>query len=401
MRKIYIAIAFLVLGKAVAFTQGCTGNLGDNIFVAGDFGSGEANVLFPNPGIAPDYLYGGSLPPMDGSYVITNNTGAWPGLFGSWLAIGDNSSDPNGYMMVVNASFSPGLFYDQVVTDLCDNTTYEFSADIINLIRLGVAGHIAPNVTFLIDNVVQFTTGDIASSNTWQTFGFTFTTAPGQTELRLSLRNNAPGGIGNDLAIDNISFRPCGDQAYILPEVPENICEDGAPLPLTATVVGMLYDTPAVQWQTSPDGINNWVDIPGATNITYFHDQLSAGSYFYRFLLANSPLNLANDKCRVNSNVKQVIVQPKAYQIRDTICTGGTYNVGSSTYNATGMYVDSLLSSIGCDSIVYLDLTVLNPPPMQPQLNHSATKLLQRSRWRHSGVGGNQRIPSSLFFTQQ
>ncbi|MCB0549235.1 MAG: hypothetical protein KDD19_16775, partial [Phaeodactylibacter sp.] len=190
--------------------QICTGNLGENIFTAGDFGSGPTNLVLSNPGIAPGYTYTLSPPPSDGFYTVTNNTGAWGGLFSTWLPIRDNSSDPQGYMMVVNASFSAGIFYEQTVDGLCENTLYEFTADVINLIRNSVSNHIKPNVSFLINDEVRYSSGDIPQNEQWNTYGFTFTTEPGETSVKLTLRNNAPGGIGNDLALDNISFRACG-----------------------------------------------------------------------------------------------------------------------------------------------------------------------------------------------
>jgi len=82
--------------------------------------------------------------------------------------------------MVVNASNSPGLFYEQTVTGLCENTLYEFSADIINLIRIGIANHIEPNVSFLLNGVELFSTGNIPSTDSWNTYGFTFSTQVGQ-----------------------------------------------------------------------------------------------------------------------------------------------------------------------------------------------------------------------------
>ncbi len=365
MKYLYCFLLLLPFG---AYAQTCDGNLGDNIFEEGDFGSGSSNNLLTDPGIAPGYSYTTSPPPNDGFYVITNNTGAWTNLFPTWLGIGDNSNDPNGYMMVVNASFDPGLFYDQVIEDLCEDTQYEFSADIINLIAVGVPDHIDPNVSFLIDGNVEFTTGDIPKTNDWQTYGFTFSTAPGQTSLRLSLRNNAPGGIGNDLALDNISFRTCGDAASILPEQPANICVDGQPLSLFATVTGTQYENPAYQWQISPNGIDGWMDIPGANDIEYIHDILIIGEYYYRFQLANGTLNLMNEKCRINSNIKLVNVRPTEYFVTDTICTGLTYPVGSSVYDATGNYVDSLINTYGCDSIIYTNLTVLPLPEIEAEL---------------------------------
>jgi hypothetical protein len=101
-----IELLVVVFIPCSSFAQVCTGNLGDNIFEAGDFGKGVTNLLYPNPGIAPGYGYANSVPPPDGLYIITNNTGAWSGLYPTWLGIRDNSNDPNGYMMVVNASFS-------------------------------------------------------------------------------------------------------------------------------------------------------------------------------------------------------------------------------------------------------------------------------------------------------
>lgn len=353
-----ITLLIGVVGKASGQNI-CTGNLGENIFEAGDFGSGASNLLPFDPGIAPGYTYTLSPPPNDGLYTITNNTGAFPFLFPGWMAIRDNSSDPNGYMMVVNASYAPGDFYDKTVDGLCDNTLYEFSADIFNLINAQTANFIKPNVSFLINDEVRYTTGNIPQNEIWNTFGFTFTTGPGETSVRLTLRNNAPGGIGNDLALDNISFRACGPAALILPYEIANICEDGAPITLEATIEGNQFPTPAVQWQQSLDGGMNWSDIPGATGLSIMHTQLSAGYYYYRYLLANSPSNLANSKCRIISNVKVVYVQPKFYSLMDTICQGNSYMVGGHSYTESGIFTDTLVSSIGCDSIVTLNLNVL------------------------------------------
>ena len=336
--------------------QICDGNLGENIFTAGDFGSGTANVLVPDPQIAPGYNYQTNPPPNDGFYTITNNTTPWGFFASNWADIQDNSFDPNGYMMVVNASFTPGLFYEQEVDGLCENTLYVFTVDVYNLL---LSSGIEPNISFLLDGEVLYETGNIANNQQWNTYGFTFTTDPGQTSLTLSLRNNAPGGNGNDLAIDNITFRPCGPEALILPTDIANICEDGSPIDLEATIVGNQYDTPVVQWQQSFDGGITWENIPGANGLTHPHTNLSGGFYYYRYLLANDPANLLNLKCRVVSNIKIVRVIPKFYTFVDTLCQGLSFPLGNNVYDETGIYVDSMLTSIGCDSIVTLDLTIL------------------------------------------
>lgn len=360
--RLYFICLLAALVVTVLEGQICNGNLGDNIFEAGDFGSGTDNVLQENPRIAPGYSYTTAPAPPDGWYTITNNTAQWSLLYSTWMELRDNSSDPNGYMMVVNADFLPGIFYEQEVNNLCANTLYEFSADIINVVKRNVSNHIAPNVSFLLDDVEQYTTGSIPQDERWKTYGFTFTTGPNQTSIKLTLRNNAPGGIGNDLAIDNISFRACGAEAQILPFEIENICEDGEPINLSATVIGDQYDTTAFQWQRSLDEGITWEDIVGATDATVPHTNLESGFYYYRYLLSNSPANLNNPKCRVNSNVKIVRVVPKFYDIVDTLCTGLTYQVGNSVYQETGIYIDSLTSSIGCDSIVTTQITFVEDP---------------------------------------
>ncbi|MFY1004897.1 hypothetical protein ACNF5F_26070, partial [Escherichia coli] len=52
-------------------------------------------------------------------------------------------------------------------------------------------------------------------SPAWQQFGFFFTTPPNVTDVVVRIFNNAPGGCGNDLALDDITFRPCGPQLSV------------------------------------------------------------------------------------------------------------------------------------------------------------------------------------------
>jgi gliding motility-associated-like protein len=53
--------------------------------------------------------------------------------------------------------------------------------------------------------------------------------------------------------------------------------------------------------------------------------------------------------------------------INQTICNGDIYNFGGQAYNTSGTYYDTLLAatSLGCDSVVILSLTVLPPVIIQ------------------------------------
>ena len=332
----------------------CTGTLGENIFTDGDFGSGTTTNLPSDPvGYAPGYNYQSNPPPNDGNYIISNNTTTWGSFASNWINIGDNSSDPNGYMMVVNASFDPGIFYEETIDGLCENTVYQFSADVINLLN---GGGIKPNLDFWIDGEYQFGTGDVPSNGQWNSYGFTFTTTPGNTSLTLSIRNNAPGGIGNDLALDNIAFQACGPEIDINTSAPF-IC-NGQPISITSDIIGDQYSSPYLQWQVSDDGGITWTDIIGENNTT-LNLQNPEIDKQYRLAVANSPANIANPKCRVVSNFSEFEIAPIDFIQYDTLCEGLELQVGNSIYNTTGIYVDSLIASYGCDSNVTTFLEIV------------------------------------------
>ena len=362
-----MALLLLWFAATLGRAQGelCQGSLGENIFLSGDFGSGTANIVQNDPGIAPGYIYTTTVPFDDGIYTITNNTGDWPSIYPTWLEFEDNSPDPNGYMMVVNATFSPGIFYEQTVSGLCGNTLYEFSADVINIVKREVENHIFPNVSFLIDGEVKYSSGPIPQTEEWLTAGFTFRTDSAQTELTLTLRNNAPGGIGNDLAIDNITFRPCGPFVTVGSSEPDGVvCEDqGFPL-LQVTIEGAASGV--VQWQESLDSGATWQSIPGESGLELQVMPRPPGRYQYRVLYASTEDNLDNDKCRIASEIYFMRVVPIEFLIIDTLCQGLSFRLGDNEYSETGIYTDQFISSDGCDSIVTLDLVIVPDPGIQP-----------------------------------
>ena len=68
------------------------------------------------------------------------------------------------------------------------------------------------------------------------------------------MRNNGAGGCGNDLAIDDIVFKSCGDNVTIEDTSNESdvfICETQTPynLNLQANPGGTIFNTYAYQWK--------------------------------------------------------------------------------------------------------------------------------------------------------
>jgi len=293
----------------------CEGNTGDPIFEE-TFGQGIQNGP-ALPESVTSYTYVNQAP-QDGQYTISSN------LFqlGSFHNIGDHTGNANGRALIVNASFDPGLFYQIPITGLCINNSYEFSAFLINLYN--TASNACPgngipvNVKFQIwdetDTILlaEGSTGAIQGRNSplWEQFGLTFTTLPGQDSVILKMLNNGEGGCGNDLAIDDIVFRSCGDQTEIISDTGEtsiDVCENETVenLSLNASTEFSIYDSPNYQWQQSTDGIN-WTNIPGETTEELFITEVTS-TVFYRALVAEDPSNVNTTACNSISNIFEII----------------------------------------------------------------------------------------------
>jgi gliding motility-associated-like protein len=356
MRNFCVLLSFLCSIHFTGFGQDCSGSLGENIFPDGSFGSGVANILRTNPGIAPGYNYTTNPPPNDGDYTITNNTTSWGNFATDRVNIRDNSPDPFGYMMVVNASFEPGLFYQRTV-EVCGGTDYQLSADVISMNNPANANQfIKPNISFLINGQVVFSTGDVPIDGKWHTYEFSFTSDVQATELELALRNNAPGGFGNDLALDNISFRPCGPSIELLDLIP--FCGN-QPLNIQSSL-GDGFDNPVFQWQASEDEGNSWITIPEANEPELSVNQPVEGNQ-YRLLVANTPENITRPSCRIVSNFSTLAYRPNLNVINAQICEGDTYQLNGQSYTQEGTYEQLLTAANGCDSLIQINLNYGDP----------------------------------------
>jgi len=307
-----IPILFLTqTGKA----QLCTGSLGDPV-VNINFGSGN-NPGPPLPVSATNYNYVTDVCPIDGSYTIVNSTS---GCFGnSWHSLFEDHTpgDVNGYMMLVNASVQPGVFYLDTVKNLCGGTTYEFSAWLLNVLRNSACngrGNM-PDITFNIETITgtviqTYNTGSITNLSfpQWNQYGFFFTLPPAYSELVLRMTNNAPGGCGNDLALDDIVFRPCGPKINAaftnvngINDTVNYCISDNK----TITISGTLqagYTNPTIQWQQSTDSGKTWKNIPGETHADYTATYSVGGRFQYRMAAAERG-NMGITRCMIASNV--------------------------------------------------------------------------------------------------
>ncbi|HEY5406262.1 MAG TPA: gliding motility-associated C-terminal domain-containing protein [Ginsengibacter sp.] len=335
-RSVTIFICFFFfsfLYSNIASAQLCQGSLGDPV-VDITFGSGS------NPG-APlgnttNYTYAANDCPNDGFYTIANSTS---NCFGSsWHTLTEDHTpgDVNGYMMIVNASYTPGDFFVKTVDGLCPNTTYEFAAWMYNVLQpFACNGQgIKPNITFNIETtsgtVLQsYQTGDIPESSDWAQYGFFFSTPVGISSVVLRMTNNAPGGCGNDILLDDITFRACGPlvTANINGSADSvNVCTgDNSTFTLLANI-SAGYTDPVYQWQLSTNNGVSWANISGATNTTYVRPPVvTPGVYLYRLAVSQREnMNIAS--CSILSNVVSVSVNKYPVVAASNLgsCTGDT-----------------------------------------------------------------------------
>ncbi len=384
---------------ASASAQVCNGSLGDPV-VNVNFGAGS-NPGLPLQSATTSYNFITTSCPDDGNYTVVNNTAGC--FMNSWHTISEDHTpnDVNGYMMLVNATYTPGDFYVDTVKGLCANTTYEFAAWIVNV--LGATSctptPILPKLVFNIETISgvvlgTYSTGDIPGSPApaWKQYGLFFTTPANTNNVVIRLTNTAPGGCGNDIALDDITFRPCGPTVSLTANnngTDFNLCRGSlTPVTISANIAGG-YVSPSFQWQESLDLGATWQEIAGANSTGYNFNKTTVGVYKYRLAVADGS-NITLSSCRVASNSITVTIHGDPVitaSANSPVCENSLVNlgaVGGTSYkwtgpsgytgtgatptfigliNASGQYLVTGTDQFGCSSTSAVDL-VVNAKPM-------------------------------------
>lgn len=408
-------MAFL-LNAATLSAQVCSGSLGAPV-INETFGkgvtytpgpplpAGVTNLRYFNDNCGGDN--GG-----EGVYTLQTSMGSTC-KGGTWQAIPhDHTNDGNGYMMIINASQDPDVFYTQRVAGntLCPNSVYFFGAWIMNILRdlPGTKGFSQPDITFRIETLdgrllqQPYNTGVIkaeAGTGQWIQYGTLFTSPADGSDFVVKMINNAPGGAGNDFALDDITFSPCGQ---LIPTGFTNI-GDVAPrsscrsenLQYTLVADPQGYTNPSLQWQQNLNDGNGWKDIAGQTaaSTTVVINNSAVGKYQYRIgvLGANQA---GSEACRIYSDALTVDVYPPptvTLASTTSACVGTELRLSSSggdayewtgpngftsaesspvvTYNSTtgynGVYHVKVTRD-GCDSYAETMVTVYETATVQP-----------------------------------
>ncbi len=394
----------------------------------GTFGSGKAKNRVASSKISNNYTYNtfGPATPNDYYYNISNNTStgaagyttsnAWaipdPNIagftyshrvFGVWDIIGDHTGALNpllgnpatdtvnstgGYMAVINSSYKTGITFLDTINNLCPNTYYQYSAWFRNICSKcscdsngkgpasagyipsgpGDSSGVRPNLTFNVNGYDYYTTGDMPYTGQWIKKGFTYLTGPTQTSMIIYVRNNAPGGGGNDWALDDISVASCAPNISLTPNKPDTLCR-GSDDTVRFKVSAFFNNYTQWKLEKSIDGGATWIspgidtlgNPPSGTALPVFnpvsglYEWLVTRYYrlnnvdttvIYRLTIASTAGNLTNAGCNyITSNPKIVrtancmITLPTQLTVRGDLQNGSLARIQWTSQNETGSII--------------------------------------------------------------
>jgi hypothetical protein len=201
---------------------------------------GAGNVRDPNSAPLSNYERVSGTCPNDGHYSFVSYTSECFNDHWHTLSSDHTAGDVNGNMLLVNAAYGGGVFLTIPVTGLKSNTLYELGLWVINVCKpsQNCPSLLLPSLHIRLETpegriVANIVTQDlpIVGEPRWGQHLAYFTTPAPTTTLRLVMYDNAPGGCGNDFALDDITFREC-----VMPQPQPVVTQKTPPTPKKATV---------------------------------------------------------------------------------------------------------------------------------------------------------------------
>ncbi|MFN8304829.1 MAG: gliding motility-associated C-terminal domain-containing protein [Saprospiraceae bacterium] len=259
----------------------------------------------------------------------------------------------NGFFLTIDPDAIPGRAYWKQTIEVCPQTNYVFSVWVRN-VSPG-CGLPAPFFHFEVGGV------PINPPTSYPDCEWVNTSAHWQSgnlsgPVQIQLVNDQPGCIANDVAIDDVFFGICN--GAILNSTPVfEFCGDslGADAVLSGSSYGFV--NPQFQWQRLDAQAGAWTNIAGATDsMLVFLNATAADAGTYRFISWPGGIPLADACSFAISPYSRIIAHPEYDQALEIniICEGDSY----AGYSATGQYLDTFQSIYGCDSIRLLTLHV-------------------------------------------
>lgn len=376
-------------GSGPTRNRGTSGNVPPGysytIFTTGtpnDYSYGVANNTSTQFGYSTVNTWNKPDPDPDGGGPLTTHR-----VFSVWDIIGDHTGAANpilgnnpadtvannngGYMLIVNAAYRIDSAFQQTISGLCPNTYYEISCWMRNICSkcgcdsngkgasntsgpvyyiptgTGDSSGVAPNVTFEVNGLDYYTTGNLMYSGEWVKKGFTYLTGPAETSINLKFFNNAPGGGGNDWALDDITVATCSPELQLDPSPNPFVCENNL-VEIGATIYSFFNNYTYYKWLKSSDNGATWNEtgVSGGPEtpvwngsnweytVTYpgFVGTASDSGDQYQIVIATTAGNLANgcafsDNTVITLTVEDCLILPVELISFTGKTTGGQINL--------------------------------------------------------------------------
>ncbi len=311
-----------LLIQVISLSAPCTSLT--NVLYSQDFGTGTGlTAAIPAPVLgtlvsAPlaSTLYSSSLvaPIPAETYAVTDNTNNGDAI--KFISLTDHTGSANGRMLLVNADANNEIMYRGGFTAaLCSNQQYSVSFYAAfpgnpgyQTICDAFGGFKYPNIRIRIRDgvsgavITEAPTG-IINTGAWQQYGIKFLAPASYTKIIFELINDAAGGCGNDIAIDDIQFGTCSAKPVV------NLSGvSGGCFGSSTTFVSTLQDPGALpgaidyQWENGPSATGPWTPISGATSSSYTIASVGAGDVglYYHVVIAAAG-NLGSTNCQYTS----------------------------------------------------------------------------------------------------
>jgi hypothetical protein len=207
------------------------------------FGTGD--IRDPNSAGLSNYRRVLHSCPSDGYYSFASYTSACFNDDWHTLLEDHTAGDKDGNMLLVNAAPHEGIFFRTAITGLKNNTLYELGLWLINLCKPTekCPFPLLPMLNIRLETpegkiVANIVTGNLprVREPRWAQHLAYFTTPASTATLILVMSDNAPGGCGNDFALDDITFRECvkqNEQSTTVPKTTSVIKKSTASKPIT------------------------------------------------------------------------------------------------------------------------------------------------------------------------
>jgi gliding motility-associated-like protein len=237
--------------------------------------------------------------------------------------VGDHTpNDSEGNYMLVNASNTPGTIYTDTAHGLCPNTVYVFGmwATPVMTSFACDGSPVLPNIHYQLLTLngtvlAEDSTGflPIVNERDWKYYGLSITTPASISDVIVKLSIYPPHGCGAAFAVDDITLQPCSPSTISASingaPGPVDVCADYTDNWVLQANYTPGFSNPVFQWQASLDSGRTWVDIPGATSLSYNVPHRTGGTVLYRICIAENG-NINSLTCRITSNVIHTGVHP-------------------------------------------------------------------------------------------